>query len=58
MAKLSQEVYDKIITLYQKGNITQADIAKKCNCSADTVRRTLQRAGILESKLSKTAKYL
>lgn len=53
MAKLSQEVYDKIITLYQKGNITQADIAKKCNCSVDTVRRTLQRAGILESKLSK-----
>lgn len=53
MAKLSQEVYDKIIILYQKGNITQADIAKECNCSTDTVRRILQKAGILESKLSK-----
>lgn len=53
MAKLSQEIYDKIITLYSKGNITQLEISKQCNCSVDTVRRTLQRAGILESRLSK-----
>ena len=52
MARLSQEIYNKIISLYQEGNITQKKIAQICNCSTDTVRRTLQRAGILEVKLS------
>ena len=50
--KLNQEIYDKIIQLYQQGTNTQANIARACGCSVDTVRRTLQKAGFLESKLS------
>lgn len=53
MIKINQERNDKIIELYKKGSITQAKIANECNCSVDTVRRVLQKAGILESKLSK-----
>lgn len=52
MAKLSQEIYQKIIELYQQKQLTQAEIAKNCGCSVVTVRRTLQRFGLKETKLS------
>lgn len=52
MAKLSQETHNKIVELYQQKKLTQSMIAKECGCSVDTVRRTLQKVGILESKLS------
>lgn len=51
MAKLSQETYDKIVELYQQ-KFTQTIIAQECKCSVDTVRRTLQKVGLLETKLS------
>ena len=51
MAKLSQETYDKIVELYQQ-KLTQVMIAQECKCSVDTVRRTLQKTGLLETKLS------
>ena len=53
MIKVDEERNNKIIELYNKGNITQAKIASECKCSVDTVRRVLQKVGILESKLSK-----
>lgn len=52
MAKLSQQTYDKIVKLYQQGKMTKVAIAKECKCSTDTVTRTLQRLGLMESKLS------
>lgn len=52
MAKLSQEIYNKIVELYQQGKMTKVAIAKECGCSVDTVTRTLQRLGLTESKLS------
>lgn len=51
MAKLSQETYNKIVELYQQ-KLTQTMIAQECKCSVDTVRRTLQKVGLLETKLS------
>ncbi len=52
MARLSQETYNKIVELYQQGTMTKVAIAKECGCSVDTVTRTLQRLGLIESRLS------
>lgn len=52
MTKLSQKTVDKIIKLYKQNTLTQKKIAEECNCSVDTVRRTLQRNGLKERKLS------
>lgn len=52
MARISQEQHDKIIELFQKGGLTKKAIAEQCNCSNDTVTRTLQKEGLMESKLS------
>lgn len=58
MARISQEKVDKIIELYKQGDLTQKKIAEECNCSVDTVRRTLQRNGLKESKLSEKLKNI
>lgn len=52
MAKLSQKTYEKIIDLYQKGGLTKTAIAKECQCSIDSVNRTLQRRGLREIRIS------
>lgn len=52
MAKISQDIQNKIIELYQTGGITKVSIAKQCNCSIDTVNRVLQKAGLMEIRIS------
>lgn len=52
--KLSEEIKQKIIDLYQNPNkkYTKKQIAELCQCSPDTVTRTLQKAGLQQIKLS------
>lgn len=52
MIKFDQNIYNKIIELYQQNKFTKKEIAQQCNCSVDTVTRTLQRFGLIEIKLS------
>lgn len=59
MPKLSQEIYNKIISLYQsEEKITKRKIAEICGCSVDTVTRTLQKNNIIETKLSDKLKEI
>lgn len=52
MPKISQEKENQIIELFKKEQYTKILIAKKCECSTDTVNRVLQRNGLMEIKLS------
>lgn len=44
---------EQIIEYYKMNKYTKTQIAKKCGCSLDTVRRALQRAGLQEIHFSK-----